>query len=195
MKNALLSLLITVGLATQAQASPLWFHLTVREDGARGDQVTMNLPLRLVQRVGPILANHYHEHDVMIACNDWRVRGDDLHAVWRAVKASSGKPVNVSVDDGEVQAELREGSLVMRRKSTWDSEVTEVLLPADLAEALVSGFDDELNVRAAIDRMIARGQGELMLVRSDDAVVRMWIDTQMHAPRPGTRTATARGKS
>jgi hypothetical protein len=44
--------------------------------------------------------------------------------------------------------------------------------------ALLSGSGDELNVGAALEALVRRGEGELLTVNGDDETVRIWIDAR-----------------
>jgi hypothetical protein len=49
-------------------------------------------------------------------------------------------------------------------------------IPTPVVDALFSGDENELDIRAAMDALIARGAGDLVTVRDGSTTVRVWID-------------------
>ncbi|MGD8816319.1 MAG: hypothetical protein PVJ51_03980, partial [Acidobacteriota bacterium] len=49
-------------------------------------------------------------------------------------------------------------------------------VPVSVVDALLEGEGEQLNVRAALDQMIAMADGEIVFVENGDTTVRIWIE-------------------
>jgi len=161
----------------QAGSRSWWFHVTVLETGRDGDSVRINLPANLIDASIPFL------HDQCLNNHHLRVDGRDLkEADLRKLLAASreakdGEYVRVDGIDQRTRVYKKGRMLSMEVEDRTESggRVT-IHLPLDVLEALLDGPSDQLDFRAAIDKLSNAGDGELVSVESDSATVRIWID-------------------
>lgn len=161
--------------ATSLGASELWIHVRVTETGFRPTSVEVNLPLRLAERLAPILDDAYrHDHDgdveLILGHDEMDVR--ELREKWTRLKEGEvlvEDDTTLRLVDGPEGEEL----LISERDRRGRARVT---LPADVIEALLSGSRDRLDMTAAVAALARHGEGELVSAREDGAIVRIWLD-------------------
>jgi len=166
-------MILTALLATASSlgASDLWIHVRVTEEGRRATTVEVNLPLRLVERLAP-LVDARGKRDARICLGTTPMDVAELRAKWQRLSAGE-----VLVEDDAVlmmQAGARGRELVVRGRDRRDETV--VTLPANVIDALLSGERDRLNLEAGVKALAAYGGGEIVAVQDDGARVRIWLD-------------------
>ncbi len=167
-------LLLAAGVATAD--SDLWLHVKVDEAG--GANVVVNLPISLVEKALPMIPvdewNDGHIHfdgDV-----DWTL--SDFRELWFEVRDAPDMTFVTVKDRGDdVRVWKEDGYLRVRvlEDDGRDAEVN-VQIPARVVDALLSGDDNQVNVRAAIEALVDEGEGELVTVNDSDDRVRVWVD-------------------
>ncbi len=171
MRHRLLMISMLLAMATSLGASDLWVHIRVIENDHRPTNVEVNLPLRLIERLAPML-NDYRHRDSEIYLGHDELNVLELRQLWDRLQ--SGEPV----EEGDSILQLESASegrrLVVRERHSENSAV--VSLPADVIEALLSGPRDELDFKAAVRTMARHGEGELVSAQDDGTVVRIWLD-------------------
>ena len=58
-------------------------------------------------------------------------------------------------------------------------DVVKVRVPIKVAEAMLAGGEDELDVLAALRELAAQGEATLVTVDGEDEQIRVWVDTSM----------------
>ena len=67
-------------------------------------------------------------------------------------------------------------TILIEFDDTDGDESGRVEVPVSVVDALLAGEGERLNVRAAIDEMIASSSGEIVFVEDGDTTVRIWIE-------------------
>jgi len=169
--------LLAAGLAiSPAAAADLWFHVKV-DGGKDGEQVTINLPLSMVDKIAPMIHGEARSAGrVRIDDRDYEVA--ELRRIWRELE-NSPDAVYVSVNERDSKARIakRGEFLVMEATDRSDGEEVQARIPLTVMRALLSGSGDELDLSAALEALARQGEGELITVTGDDETVRIWVDT------------------
>ncbi len=183
----LLAVALLVLPAGTAAASGRWIHLAVDEGGG-GARVRVNLPLALVERVAEMVPPEARGRSRLVI-GDEEVTARELRAIWRSLERGRNvRRIEVADPDETVYA-WRHGNLLHLRvrdrpyHEPWRAEDVHVTLPAPVVEALLSGPEDELDLRAAIRALARQGEGELVTAAGDDETVRIWVDGSAHGGR------------
>ena len=168
--------------AIPAQASDLWFHVKVQE--AQGDHanVTVNLPLSLVESfLAAVPAEHVRDGNIVI--DNAEFDAARLRELWREVQNTPDMTfVTVTTDNETVRVAKDRGYLVAdTTERSADGAQVNARIPLAVVEALLSGEGNTLNLQAALAALAAHGEGELVTVNERNNTVRVWIDSSPEA--------------
>lgn len=181
-KRVHLALAALLLAAIPAQASDLWFHVKVQESAGDHANVTVNLPLNLVEKfMAAIPEEHFRDGNIVI--DDAEFDAARLRELWREVQNTPDMTfVTVNTDNETVRVAKDGGYLVARttERSAHGAEVN-ARIPLAVVEALLSGEGNTLNLQAALAALAAHGEGELVTVNERDNTVRVWIDSNPEA--------------
>ncbi|HVT44486.1 MAG TPA: hypothetical protein VMT00_08850 [Thermoanaerobaculia bacterium] len=171
-------LLLTVPV--EMRAADLWLHVRIegRIEGSPRDRsrIAINLPFESIGRALPALLQS-RAGRCRISLRGEDLDGAELRSLVRAA-TSSANGIQATIISREKQlSAIREGEtlVVTARERRWRNE-SEIRMPVWMAEALVSGRGDELDVAAAVREIVRRGEGDLLLRGSDGASVHIWAD-------------------
>lgn len=169
-----LILLLAVGL-TSAGTENRWLHIRVVEDNGNGENVSVNIPLSLVEAILPTIeSNELHKGRVTLPASE--IEGVDLREILEAIRdAPDANFVTVKDGDESVVVAKEQGFLVVRVDE--DSERVRVRMPLDVVDAMLSGGGDEIDLLAGLMALSEYDSGDLVTVESDDTSVRIWIDS------------------
>ncbi len=172
-----LALLLAAPVAARAQTQDLWLHVKVHDPSDQNAQVTVNLPIALVQSVLPMLDQTGEIHDGRVEIQGSDVSADDLRRVLASLEASPDATFAQVQTDTETIVFFKEGDY-LRVEGTATADGTEIHahFPIAVLDALLSGPGDQLDVGAAIQALAAHGASDLVTVRDGDKQVRVWID-------------------
>lgn len=188
MKKSLGVMVCMLAFTALAMPAERWLHIRVIESGPDGDRVRVNIPLSLAEAVLPTIKSDK-------LC-DGKVKVDghpfdqvDLRAILEAVrKSQDNQYVTVESKDQNVEV-AKSGEFLLikvhenckaagKKAAAWKAENTvNVKVPFKVANALLSGNDDELNVLAAVRALDEYGNLELVTVKDDSDNVRIWVDS------------------
>jgi predicted component of type VI protein secretion system len=188
MRNrALLAVAVAVALlaigAAQAQERAPWLHIRVTEAGADGARVNVNLPVSLVQVFADIaeeeiereLSGRGNHIDIDLARHDLEVA--DLRRAWAELRtAGDAEFVEIEDDDDYVKISRAGERIVIEFSERTGDDNGRIEVPVSVVDALLAGDGERLNVRAALDEMIATADGEIVLVEDGRTSVRIWIE-------------------
>ncbi len=162
-----------------------WLHVRVQEGGERGEKVSVNLPLQLVEAVLPLI-DEGELSGGKVKIDHEELTGAEIREILKAVReAEEGEYVRVEGVDEDVQV-MKEGDyLIVRAQEEMgeekDPNSVRVQIHLSVIDALLSGGDeDELDVLAAIHALGEQEEGELVVVKDDDSTVRVWVDGKSH---------------
>ena len=183
--GVMIGMLVFAALAWPADR---WIHVRVIESGPDGDHVRVNIPLSLAEAVLPTI------HADRFSNGKVRVEGHafdqvDVRALLEAVrKTQDNQFVTVQSRDQNVEvAKAGEFLLIKvhencRRGAKKDQaskaeHTVNIKVPFKVANALLSGPNDELNVLAAVRALDEYQNLELVTVKDDHDDVRIWVDS------------------
>jgi hypothetical protein len=181
-KTLLAALAALILAAVPAAASDLWLHVTVRQ--AKGDHanVTVNLPISVVEKALPLIPQDAMQNGrVVIEDADFDAR--QLRDVWQEVKNSPDMTFATVKTDNESVKVYKERGYLMARTTEARETGTQVhaRIPLSVVDALLSGDANTLNIQAAIQALAAEGEGELVTVQDGSDNVRVWVDSTPEA--------------
>jgi multidrug efflux pump subunit AcrA (membrane-fusion protein) len=165
-----------------------WLHVHVDENGADPTKVRVNVPVSMVQAILPVIEeDDFYHGRVRIDKDD--IDGVYVRAILKAVsEAEEGEYITVeSWNKGtreEVRVAKRGGDLLIKVREEGENPATvDIKMPITVAEALISGKENELDVLAAVEALGKAGRGEIIVTDSeDDTMVRVWVD-QTSSPK------------
>jgi hypothetical protein len=189
MKKTLGVMVLIFVFAALAMPADRWLHVRVTESGPDGDRVRINIPLSLAEAVLPtIKADKFRDGKIKMAGHAFDQV--DLRALLEVVrKAQDNQYVTVDSKDANVEVakagefllikvhESREGA----GKATGAKKATntvDIKVPFKVANALLSGSNDELNVLAAVRALGEYPSLELVTVQDESDNVRIWVDAR-----------------
>jgi hypothetical protein len=189
-------------LPTQGQTaskSDQWIHVRVESKEDNGETVRVNVPVEMAEKVLPAI-NHDSLQGGKVHIDGAHLDNIDLHAVLDAVRTGKdGEYVTVQSNEDNVRIAKSAGYLYIhvtekkadekaskgadakdrsvKHNANRDSKV-EIKIPMKVVDALFSSGKDELDVVAALHALSATGDTELINVKDDDNIVRIWIDSK-----------------
>lgn len=184
MRPLALAALLVLPAGSASADGDLWLH--VRVDSDRGEKVSVNLPLSLVEKaVAMIPDEHFHHGELVLDDIHWghghHLSVAELRDLWNELQASPDMTfVTLESADETVRVSKSGGYLLVDAEESGDTSA-EVRIPVSVVDALLSGEGEELDIRAAVEALARHGEGELVTVSEDDERVRVWIDGSSHA--------------
>ena len=183
--GVMIGMLVFTALAWPADR---WIHIRVIESGPDGDRVRVNIPLSLAEAVLPtIRSDQFSDGKV-------RVEGHafdqvDVRAILEAVrKTGDNQFVTVQSRDQNVEV-AKSGEFLLikvhenrthgakKAEASKEAHTVDIKVPFKVANALLSGPNNELNVLAAVRALDDFGNVELVTVKDDEDDVRIWVDS------------------
>jgi hypothetical protein len=175
-KTFLTTLILILTLATTGAAGDRWLHVAVDGKYEDGERVRVNVPLSLVEAVIPLIEDDDF-HGGCIVIEDEEFEREELVALLAAVRdAEDGEYVTVEDGEDHVRVSKRDEYFHIDVDEGPYGDQVEVKFPMEVLTAMLSGDDDELDLMAGIEALGKHGEGELVTVNDDEAVVRVWID-------------------
>ncbi|HKV10107.1 MAG TPA: hypothetical protein VJ725_18345 [Thermoanaerobaculia bacterium] len=178
---ALLAAGVTASAAFAGSRSTddLWLHVKVH-DANEDSRVTINLPLSVIEKAGPMIPREARTSGRIRFGNDEDFTIDELREMWQEVQRKPDATfITVDERDSKVRVAKRGNTLhvfaVDKGVGKRDEEV-EIKIPVPVINALLSGEGEQLNIGAAIQALARQGAGELVTVTGDDETVRIWVD-------------------
>lgn len=176
----LLVLAMVVTAAAPVRAQDSWLHIRVVDRDEDGEQVNVNVPLKLIESLLPMIETRAESGDVYLSggrirfdCND--LDDIDLRALLTAVRdAEDGEYVTVQGRHENVRVAKEKGNLLINADDR--DEHVRVRVKMNIVEALLKADQDELDLVAMVKALQEQGEGELVSVESDEETVRIWID-------------------
>ena len=177
---ALLLTLLTAGLAQAGQDAP-WLHIRVTGAGEGGTKVSVNLPLSLIEVVADIAEQEIRResahNDLLGEFKDHDISISDIRRAWTELRdAGDAEFVTVEEDDEMVRISRTGDTILIEFEENDGENSGRVEVPVSVVDALLSGDGEELNIRAALDQLVATTSGEIVFVETDDTTVRVWIE-------------------
>ena len=181
LRKILPTLIVLGGLTLFAAGAPgadtHWLHVKVDQRAPETETVRMNLPIRLVSEVLPLIREGTF-HDGRVHLDGLGSYGDtDLRGMLAALKESpDGEYVTVDSPTETVRIHKEKGLLLIETHDTGPKpETVDIKIRMDVLEALLTGPPGQLNVSAAV-AVIGSDEAELVTIRGEDETVRIWVD-------------------
>jgi hypothetical protein len=184
----LLTILAVAGSALAGEPEH-WLHIRVEDRGGRGENVSLNVPLTLAEKVLPAInADQLRGGRVRLHCAD--LNGVDLRALLSAVHgAADGEFVTVASPEENVRVAKQADHLIVQVKEKHgrvqgkqrNASQVQIKVPMVVAEALLRGPKDQLDLVAAVRALNSYGASELVAVEDDDQTVHIWVDDRSAA--------------
>ncbi len=154
-----------------AAAADLWLHIEV--NGEKGEEVSMNLPLSMLEAMVP---DKYRSSSVLrFHDEDYDIR--ELRRIWRQLEDSPDTTyLMVNEADSKVRIGKKGNFIVMNITERGEGDDVQARIPVTVLGALLSGSGDQLNIAAALKELARHGEGELLTVTGRDEKVRIWLD-------------------
>jgi hypothetical protein len=183
--GVMVSMFVFAALAIPADR---WLHVRVTESGPDGDRVRINIPLSLAVAVLPTIKAHQF-CDGKVKVEGHALDQVDLRALLEAVrKAQDNQYVTVESKRENVEvAKAGEFLLIKVHENRQGAAKTaparkaantvDIKVPIKVANALLSGKNDELDVLAAVRALGEYPSVELVTVQDESDNVRIWVDT------------------
>jgi hypothetical protein len=168
-------LLILVCASSAALAGERWLHVRVQEEGSRGENVNVNIPLSMVEALLPMIqTDDFNGGRISFGQGD--LEGIDLRAALEAIQdAPDAEFVTVKSDDETVRVAKEGNFLLVRVEDLGSREQVRVRMPLDVVDAMLGQGGNEIDILAGL-RQLSKFDGDLITVDSDDTTVRVWID-------------------
>ena len=181
-------LVLMFAFAALARPADRWIHVRVIESGPDGDRVRINIPLSLAEAVLPtIKAEKFCDGKVKVAGH--ALDQVDLRAILEAVRKAQDNQY-VTVESKHENVEVAKAGEFLRIRIHEDGEgagkaaraqkagsTVDIKIPFKVANALLSGSSDELDVLAAIRALGEYPNLELVTVKDENDNVRIWVDS------------------
>ncbi|HEV2844598.1 MAG TPA: hypothetical protein VG477_07115 [Thermoanaerobaculia bacterium] len=154
-----------------AAAADLWLHIEV--NGEKGEEVSMNLPLNMLEAMVP----DEFRSSSQLRIDDKEYDIAELRRIWRQLEDSPDTTyLMVNDHESKVRVGKKGNFIVMNVTERADGENVQARIPVAVFGALLSGSGDQLNISAAMKELARYGEGELLTVTGKDERVRIWLD-------------------
>ena len=151
-----------------------WLHVVV-DTGAAGEQVKVNVPLKLVETVLPMI----EEQELTkgkVKLDDLPLTLSQMREIWQTLKAEGDFEI-VSVQEANMDLRVfKEGEYLYVRSAEDAEQEVHVTLPSVVVDALLGGEGDQLDLMSAAKALAQTDAEELVRVRDGEETVRVWID-------------------
>jgi hypothetical protein len=167
-----------------SEKSEQWIHVRVENKESGGETVRVNVPVEMAAKVLPAIHNK-NLKDGRVHIGNSHMDDVDFKTLLDAVRtAKDGEYVTVQSNENNVRVAKSAGYLYVHvtdkengKKGEAATKV-EVKVPMKVVDALFSAGKDELDVVAALRALSSHGDLELVTVKDNENLVRVWIDSK-----------------
>lgn len=157
-----------------------YLHVQVSDSGNKGEDVNVNLPLSVAEKVLPTIdRGPLHQGRVMLDRD--QLKGIDMPTILEAIRNSpDNKLVTVKDKDGEnIDVSKADGKIVVHvNQPGKKGDNVNVTVPIAVVDALFSTAQkNEINVAAALQALDNAGDTFLVTVENTSEHVRVWVDS------------------
>jgi hypothetical protein len=171
-----------------SEKSEQWIHVRVENKDSGGETVRVNVPVEMAAKVLPAIHNK-NLKDGRVHIENAHMNDVDFKTLLDAVRtAKDGEYVTVQGNENNVRVAKSAGYLYVHvtdkehgKKGAKGEEAgtkVEVKVPMKVVDALFSAGKDELDVVAALRALSSHGDVELVTVKDNENLVRVWIDSK-----------------
>jgi VCBS repeat-containing protein len=170
-----LALVLLVG-SSIAAAQDKWLHVRVEETGEDEESVKVNVPLSLIGTVLPMIETNELQNGRVKLEDDLELTVPQIREIWQTLK-TQGDYEMASIQNKDVNLRISmEGNTIFVRTADGSAEKISVTVPGEVMDALLSGSENELNVKAAVEALSQHASGDLVTVEDGSSLVRIWVD-------------------
>jgi hypothetical protein len=161
--------------------SERWLHVRVEDQGSDEQNVRVNVPLELAEKILPTI-DHDPLHNGRVRVGQIEGQGVDLRALLDAVRTSKdGEFVTVQDKETDARVAKQDNYLVIHvtdNKHAGKKSQVDVRVPIKVVDALFSGPRDEIDLVAGLQALSAMDDTELVSVTDKENRVRVWLDSK-----------------
>lgn len=177
---AAFALALALALPLTAAAADRWFHVHVDDRSSGGAEVTVNLPLSVIESAAKLIPEEVSEElrsELRVELNDAGFSLDELRALWSEIREGDDATY-VTVRDDEHNFDVRKSGdfLVVDSDESSETQIN-VRFPLPVVDALLSDPSGRLDFAAAVSALAEYDDGNMVTVRDDETTVRVWIDS------------------
>jgi len=157
-----------------------WLHVRVEGSQPKNESVRVNVPLELAEKVLAAVKDDRLSHG-KLKLDASELKDVDIRALFDAIRTTKdGEFVTIQDNDSDVRVAKQSGYFLVHviEKGQGKKEHVEIRIPMQVAEAMLSAANNELDILAAIRALSTQGDTELVSVKSDDETVRVWLDSK-----------------
>ena len=181
---AAVTLLVVALTGPAAAQSDRWFHLKVDDSSGDGAEVTVNLPLNLIEMAFEMIPEDLSQEvndELRVELNEHGFDVLQLRRLWEEVRRGEDATfLTVRENDTEVRVS-KQGDLFVAETIGDGDERVDIRFPLQVVDALFSGDEDILDFGAAIRALADYGEGDMVTVRDGETSVRIWVDGRNEA--------------
>lgn len=174
------AVVLTLVLPLTSAAADRWFHVHVDDRSSGGAEVSVNLPLTLIESAVKLIPEEISRElsrELEIELDEVGFTGDELRALWNEVRAGDDATyVTVRDDTHHLDVKKSGDFLVVDSDESSDTQI-DVRFPLPVIDALLSGPDGRLDLSAAVRTLAEYDEGNMVTVRDDETTVRVWVDS------------------
>jgi hypothetical protein len=174
--NVAAAVLSMAGVAS-AGGGERWLHVKVVDSEHGGENVRINLPISLAEKVLPTLSHgDLQQGKIHIGKSD--LDGVDMRALMDAVRDTPDNEfISVQGDEQDVRVAKVSGKLVIHviDKENGGQKV-DITAPIALVDALLSSGTKDLDMAAALRVLKNMGDTTLVTVKDGQQQVKIWVD-------------------
>lgn len=167
--------------ARTAAAAPAdrYLHVQVSDTGNKGEDVNVNLPLSVAEKVLPTI-DRGPLHQGRVTLDRDQLQGIDVPTIVDALKNSpDNKIVTVRDRDDNIDVSKQNGNIIVHVNETGKKgDNVNVTVPITVVDALFStAHKNEIDVAAALQALDNAGDTFLVTVENTTEHVRVWVDS------------------
>jgi hypothetical protein len=176
---ALLCAVFLMVRAAAAAPEERFLHVQVSDTKTSGENVNVNLPLSLAEKVLPTI-DRGPLHQGRVTLDRDQLKGIDMPTIIAALKSSpDNKMVTVRQKDENIDVSKAGGNIVVHVNDTGKhGDNVNVTVPISVVDALFSPTQkNEIDVAAALQALDKAGDTFLVTVENATEHVRVWVDS------------------
>jgi hypothetical protein len=177
---ALFCTVLTTARTAAAAPADRFLHVQVSDSGNKGEDVNVNLPLSVAEKVLPTI-DRGPLHQGRVTLDKDQLQGIDVPTIVDAIRSSpDNKLVTVKDKSGEnIDVSKANGNIVVHiNEPGKKGDNVNVTVPISVVNALFSTAQkNEIDVAAALQALDNAGDTFLVTVENTGEHVRVWVDS------------------
>jgi hypothetical protein len=177
MKRTIVTLCVLALVTGVATAQDRWLHVRVQEYDQTDYSISINMPLSAVEGLLSESAVDGLRHGKIHLGDHAEMDGIDLQEILLALRdAPDSEFVTIRSRDDSIRVAKENGFLLVNVDET-DGDRVRVRVPMEVVDVLLEADSDEIDVVRLLDALSVLDGTDLISVDTDDARVRIWIDS------------------